>query len=64
MVEFEINPSVNVCTQLWSTETVDGYGEIQVETCCVDGLKAVKDRREAWTKGPYGRSILISQNHT
>ena len=30
-------------------------GEGQVEMCCVDGPRAVKDGREAWTDGPGGR---------
>jgi hypothetical protein len=30
-------------------------GEGQVGTCYVDGPGAVKDGREAWTKGPGGR---------
>jgi hypothetical protein len=30
-------------------------GEGQVETCRADGLRAVKDGREAWTEGPRGR---------
>jgi hypothetical protein len=29
--------------------------EGQVETCCADGLGAVKDGREAWTEGPGHR---------
>jgi hypothetical protein len=37
--------------QVWSTETVDRHREGQVETCYIDGLGAVKDGREAWTKG-------------
>jgi hypothetical protein len=44
--------------QLWSTETVDGYGESQVEMCCNDGLEAVKDIREAWTKRPLGAEYI------
>jgi hypothetical protein len=30
-------------------------GEGEVETCRVDGLGAVKDRREAWTEGLGGQ---------
>ena len=41
-----------VGVQVWSTETVDDYGEGQVETCHADGLGAVKDGREARTEGP------------
>ena len=41
-----------VGVQVWSSETVNGHGEGQVETCCADGLGAVKDEREAWTEGP------------
>ena len=41
-----------VGVQVWSTETIDGHGECQVETCHADGLGATKDGREAWTEGP------------
>jgi hypothetical protein len=41
--------------QVWSTETVDGNREGQVETCRADGLGAVKDGREAWTEDQEGR---------
>ena len=30
-------------------------GEVQVGTCRADGPGAVKEGREAWTKGPGGR---------
>ena len=39
-----------VGVQVWSTETVDGHEEGQVETCRADGLGAVKHGREAWTE--------------
>jgi hypothetical protein len=29
-------------------------GEGQVETCCADGPRAVKDGREDWTEEPGG----------
>jgi len=35
--------------QVWSTETVDGHREGQVETCHANGLVVVKDGCEAWT---------------
>lgn len=38
--------------QVWSTNMIDGHGEGEVETCRADGLGAVKDGHEAWTKGP------------
>ena len=37
---------------VWSKETIDGHGEDQVETCHANGLRAVKDGREALTDGP------------
>jgi hypothetical protein len=37
--------------QVWSTKTVDGYGDRQVGSCCANGLGAMKDGREAWTEG-------------
>jgi len=45
---------------VWTIETADGHGEGQVETCCADGLGAVKDEHEAldrWTK-VTGRLIV------
>ena len=44
-----------VGVQVWSTETIDGHGECQVEMCHVDGLGAVMDRCEAYTEGPRWR---------
>jgi cobalamin biosynthesis Mg chelatase CobN len=41
-----------VGVQVWGTETVDGHGQGQVETRHVNGLRAVKDRREAWIEEP------------
>jgi hypothetical protein len=36
-----------VSVQVWSTETVDGHEEGQVETSHADGLEVVKDEYEA-----------------
>ena len=41
---------------MWSIETVDGYGEGQVETCHANGPGTVKDGSEAWIEGPRGRN--------
>jgi hypothetical protein len=40
-----------VDVQVWSTETINGHGEGQVETGHVDTLGTVKDGRKAWTEG-------------
>ena len=40
-----------VAMQVWSTETIDGHGEGQVETDHADGLGAVNDVHEPWTEG-------------
>jgi len=42
----------SVGVQVWSSETVDGHGEGQVETGHANGPRAVKDGCEAWTEGP------------
>ena len=45
-----------VGVQVWSTETVDGYGEDQVEICHADGPGAVKDGREG-DQGARGLTV-------
>ena len=63
-LSLETNHCVSVCTtcllvvcgvQVWRTKTFDGHGEGQIETGRVDEPEALKDKREAWTKGPGGQ---------